>query len=121
MSVLIALVVLGLVGLLVWSVYFRKPPASTPPEGFRLPQRSAPLPTKPNPRPRFQGRGVVSRRDPFGRPPGTPGTGPKTRFAPRAPAPRFSGEVRRAPDAIGLACGRPIAECERGADCLCVD
>ena len=34
---------------------------------------------------------------------------------------RFDGAVRHQPNAIGLACGRPVSECRRGHDCLCVD
>jgi hypothetical protein len=36
------------------------------------------------------------------------------------PAARFTGEVTRQPNAVGLACGRPMSECKRGRDCLCV-
>lgn len=65
--------------------------------------------------PRFQGRGVVVPQAPS--PPPRP---VRAAGGPNADA-RFSGTVRIRPDAIGLACGRPIASCTRGADCLCRD
>lgn len=35
-------------------------------------------------------------------------------------AARFSGSAYVPPNAIGLACGKPVAECTRGDDCLCI-
>lgn len=121
MIALVLVLVLVIVCLVAWDRCVReKPPADSPAadvptrERFRPTARAAPRPGpgKALGRPRFQGRGAAA---------GRPAAG-VNRFVPRAEArPRFSGEVRRSPDAIGLACGRPIAECDRGADCLCVD
>jgi hypothetical protein len=91
--------------------------------GLILWERSTRVPTRRNDHPRFQGRGISTARGAgAGRGAGAPARQTGPRFSPASTAtPRFSGEVRRSPDAIGLACGRPIAECDRGADCLCVD
>jgi hypothetical protein len=72
--------------------------------------------------PRFQGHGVVPARTAECLPPPRALGGRIVRRDTAAPQSRFSGGVRRSPNAIGLACGRPIAECPRGGvDCLCVD
>lgn len=110
MAAIVILLGLIILGLVIWDRCLRES-TSADPGDFRPAARTP----RPPERPRFQGRGVVS----------TPKAG-SPRFAPgaaaqNAPPPRFSGEVRRAPNAIGLACGRPIAECDRGEDCLCVD
>jgi hypothetical protein len=98
---------------------------SQPPAGRPAPR----TPTRPPQRrtldgggtPRFQGRGIVPARTAERRAaPQARGGRIGHRAAPAA-GQRFSGGVRRSPNAVGLACGRPIAECTRGADCLCVD
>jgi hypothetical protein len=119
MIVLVVILALGLLGLVIWDRCIRAQPPTHSSYGDRDRFRPA-TPPAPRPgaagRPRFQGRGVATTRPTF------PTTTQTRRPTPRAaPTARFSGEVRRAPDAIGLACGRPIVECERGADCLCVD
>jgi hypothetical protein len=63
---------------------------------------------------RFNGKGVVVS-------PGPPR--PRSVVAARQAAPpgaRFSGTARIPPNAIGLACGRSVAQCKRGRDCLCI-
>jgi len=122
MTVLLVLLALLIVALLLWDRLSPRP--SERPHQRTLPRAAPPRP-RPAARPavpRFNGLGVVSatqapqragRRE-----------GAVRRAAPRArgaAAARFSGGVRRSPNAIGLACGRPISDCTRGADCLCVD
>lgn len=123
MIALVILLALVIVGLVVWDRCVReKPPvdslAGVPTrERFRPAARPAPPPEagKTSGRPRFQARGTAMR------PAGRPAVRGGHSISRAASPPRFSGEVRRAPGAIGLACGRPISECNRGPDCLCVD
>jgi hypothetical protein len=132
-AVLVILVVAGLIVAAVLSTREEQPSRR------RLPERDVR---------RFQGRGAVrqgaapaaarpplgrSPARPVGRPSGAPATPPVSadrragqrpgarRPLGRRPQPgaRFGGTVRSAPNAVGLACGRPISECQRGADCLC--
>ena len=123
MTALVVLLVLVIVGLVIWDRCVREKPPTVSSAGgptrerFRPATRATPRPGlgKAGSHPRFQGRDTAAAR-----PAGVPAA-QVNRFAPRAGTRRFSGEVRRSPDAIGLACGRPIAECDREADCLCID
>lgn len=131
MTLLVVLLALVVVGLAIWGLWMRETPAGPP--GWGPPQRPPfpsrpPLSPTPSPtrsgNPRFQGRRLT--RTPTRAAPTRTTPSPREathRFVPGSSTttPRFGGEVRRSPDAIGLACGRPIAECQRGADCLCVD
>ena len=129
-ALLAILVLLLIAGLIIWERSTRVSPASPPPLPSRPPwtrtpaQQKARKPLQRSDHPRFQGRGVSTAGGVGAR--GGAGGATAQRAGPRfslasTATPRFSGEVRRSPDAIGLACGRPIAECDRGADCLCVD
>jgi hypothetical protein len=101
------------IGLWVWDLRIRARMSETPTlhadsrPGFSGAQRSAP--------PRFKGSGTVPSRAPR-----SPRRNPIGAGKP-APPSRFSGTTRRNPDAIGVACGRPISQCTRGKDCLCID
>ncbi|HEV7937207.1 MAG TPA: hypothetical protein VGP18_04190 [Solirubrobacteraceae bacterium] len=67
--------------------------------------------------PRFKGNGTVPTfAQGAPRRPRSP-----RRVAPAAEARRFQGTRRRDQNAIGVACGRPISECTRGEECLCLD
>ena len=72
---------------------------------------------------RFKGKGVVRQPNRVARQPVAKVRPRRSgRIGPRPnSSPRFDGAVRRQPNAIGLACGRPVCECKRGPDCLCVD
>jgi hypothetical protein len=63
---------------------------------------------------RFTGKGVVPT-------PGPPRPLPVVAAGGQdaLPRARFSGGAYIPLNAIGLACGRPVAECKRGRDCLC--
>jgi hypothetical protein len=105
----IALAVVLLMGglWLLWSERgARRRRAGAPPE---LPSPRAVDPD------RFRGR--VSGAPPVVRPPAPRVNGHFT----GAPGRRFGGEVRMRPDAVGRACGQPVAQCARGRDCLCID
>jgi hypothetical protein len=130
MIAVIVICLLVIAGLIAWDRFSRVPPVPHSPQQTGSPpwtgpsaQREARKPAQATAPPRFQGRGVATGRDARAeRGGGAPARRTGPRFSPASTAtPRFSGEVRRSPDAIGLACGRPIAECDRGADCLCVD
>jgi hypothetical protein len=64
---------------------------------------------------RFAGKGIVPPQGPPRPRPVVSSTGTRKR-----PPSRFSGGAHIPSNAIGLACGRPVAECKRGHDCLCV-
>lgn len=102
-----------IVGLFAWDrlVRFRAPRHDEAPLHSQLRLRRVETP-------RFKGNGTV----PFhvaamtGRP-----ISPRRTAATDVPIERFQGTRRRDPNAIGVACGRPISECTRGDECLCVD
>lgn len=84
-------------------------------------QRSAAPPSSPGairasraPTSRFTGKGLVPPPGPPRRRPVVAGAAAHAR-----PRGRFSGAAYIPPNAIGLACGKPVAECKRGANCLC--
>ena len=85
--------------------------------GRSLIGRAANTPAEP-PMTRFSGKTVANRRTVR-----RANNGSQTRVqGKRQPSGgRMTGSIQRSPDAIGLACGRPISECTRGDDCLCVD
>ncbi len=67
--------------------------------------------------PRFKGNGTVpTLAQGAPRRPRSP-----HRSAPASEVSRFQGTRRRDQNAIGVACGRPISECTRGEECLCLD
>jgi hypothetical protein len=110
LAIIFALVIIGLV---VWDRFLRFR-SSSQDDGsvhdVRVRMRRVESP------PRFKGNG---------RQPHIQGV-PQHRRSPRrdaasAQTQRFKGTRRRDPNAIGVACGRPIAECTRGEECLCLD
>lgn len=70
-----------------------------------------------SPQTRFRGRTVLVNRPTVSRANRKPQS--RMRGKKRAAGGRMTGSIQRSPDAIGLACGRPISECTRGDDCLC--
>jgi hypothetical protein len=103
-----------IIALVAWDRFlrFRTPRQDeTPPPAVRARMRLV------NPPPRFKGNGTV---------PTVLHGAPRRPRSPHTAAAvsegrRFQGTRRRDPNAIGVACGRPIAECTRGEECLCLD
>jgi hypothetical protein len=110
LAIIFACVIAGLV---IWDQRFRSQATR---DGGRsdptVPRRTE----QAAPPPRFKGNGTISPNTLRG-PGGSPRRNQRARPEDR---PRFSGAARREPNAIGVACGRPISECARGEDCLCL-
>jgi hypothetical protein len=112
MTLLIVLALL-VVGLVLWDRLQRDrgSPRDDGPVRDRVRMRRV------EPPPRFKGNGRVQYlQGPRQRPRRSP-----RRDVPSPRTQRFQGTRRRDPNAIGVACGRPIAECTRGEECLCLD
>lgn len=112
--ILAAVLACVIVGLVIWDIRFRSRANRNDAGSNARVRWRAERPTSP---PRFRGNGTVplnATRSPGRSPRRSPRSRPTTR-------PRFSGTARRDPSAIGVACGRPISECTRGEDCLCLD
>jgi hypothetical protein len=110
MLALALILVVVIAGLIVWDLYLREQEPTRQLRGQQWPQRQRSTP----PVARFKANGTVAPRAERPR----RKRGPIGRAV--APGARFGGEVTRQPNAVGLACGRPISECKRGRNCLCV-
>jgi hypothetical protein len=110
-SVVLICVILGLV---IWDMRFRSTADRNDAERNPHLHQRADQPTSPT---RFKGNGTIPLNTPHNAR-RSPRRSPRSRTPAR---PRFSGTARRDPNAIGVACGRPISECTRGEDCLCLD
>lgn len=102
-----------IVGLLIWDRRFRSRAARDGGRSNPTVRRQTERAASP---PRFKGNGTISLNT-LRSPRGSPRRSQRARPAAR---PRFSGATRRDSNAIGVACGRPISDCTRGEDCICL-